>query len=168
MDLLPDTQNCGLRMRRECRERFPFYRTQRIPLVSDPGIHHGTCLMHVPWCVSRSLTADSRKTFPATHNVTYLLRGPWYEWRYPSVSRSLLEITQNNTAQIWTTSTSQSRSSYVVNRSEEWDISIYIACSKLAIDAIIDSKTHIHINATEETMDMRHKCEMLAKISNYS
>ena len=23
MDLLPDTQNCGLHMRRECRERFP-------------------------------------------------------------------------------------------------------------------------------------------------
>ena len=23
MGLMPDTQNCGLRMRRECRERFP-------------------------------------------------------------------------------------------------------------------------------------------------
>ena len=23
MGLLPDMQNCGLRMRRECRERFP-------------------------------------------------------------------------------------------------------------------------------------------------
>ena len=29
MDLLPDTQNCGLRMRRECRERFPCHRLQR-------------------------------------------------------------------------------------------------------------------------------------------
>ena len=26
MGLLPDTQNCGLRMRRECRERFPLHR----------------------------------------------------------------------------------------------------------------------------------------------
>ena len=26
MGLLPDTQNCGLRMRRECRERFPRHR----------------------------------------------------------------------------------------------------------------------------------------------
>ena len=25
MGLLPDTQNCGLRMRRECRERFPLH-----------------------------------------------------------------------------------------------------------------------------------------------
>ena len=26
MDLLPDAENCGLRMRRECRERFPRHR----------------------------------------------------------------------------------------------------------------------------------------------
>ena len=28
MDLLPDTKNCGLRMRRECRERFSRHRHQ--------------------------------------------------------------------------------------------------------------------------------------------
>ena len=31
MDLLPDTQNCGLRMRQECRERFPYHRGLTIP-----------------------------------------------------------------------------------------------------------------------------------------
>ena len=31
MGLLPDTQNCGLRMRRECRERFPYPRWLAIP-----------------------------------------------------------------------------------------------------------------------------------------
>ena len=31
MGLLPDTQNCGLRMRRECRERFPRHRRLEIP-----------------------------------------------------------------------------------------------------------------------------------------
>ena len=31
-----------LHMRRECRERFPRHRLQRKPLVSDPGMHHGT------------------------------------------------------------------------------------------------------------------------------
>ena len=38
-------------MRRECRERFfpP-------PQVSDPAIHHGTCITHVPWCMPGSLT----------------------------------------------------------------------------------------------------------------
>ena len=27
------------------------------PLVSDPGMHHGTCVMHVPWCIPGSLTS---------------------------------------------------------------------------------------------------------------
>ena len=56
MGLLPDTQNCGLRMRRECRERFPRHRLQWKPPVSDPGMHHGTCVTHVPWCMSGSPT----------------------------------------------------------------------------------------------------------------
>ena len=47
---LPDTQNVGLRMRWECRERFPRHRLQRKLPVSDPGMHHGTCVTHVPWC----------------------------------------------------------------------------------------------------------------------
>ena len=33
--LLPDTNNCGLRMRRECRERFPRHPHQRNMLVSE-------------------------------------------------------------------------------------------------------------------------------------
>ena len=35
---------------------FPTRRLQRKPLVSDPGMHHGTCVTHVPWCMSGSLT----------------------------------------------------------------------------------------------------------------
>ena len=56
MDLLSDTQNCGLRMRRECRKRFASHRFHRKPLVSDLGLHHGTCVTRVPWCMSVSLT----------------------------------------------------------------------------------------------------------------
>ena len=55
MGLLPDTWNCRLRMHRQCRERFPSYRFQRKSLVS---IHHGTCVTHVPWCMSGSPTRD--------------------------------------------------------------------------------------------------------------
>ena len=82
MGLLPDTQNCGLRMRRECRERFPRQRHQRKPLVSNPGMHHGTCVTHVPWCMSGSLTSGGGENVPgipgtcATRNFTYLARGP--------------------------------------------------------------------------------------------
>ena len=34
---------------------FPGHRLQRKPLVSDPDMHHGTCVTHVPWCMSVSL-----------------------------------------------------------------------------------------------------------------
>ena len=80
---LPDTKNCGLRMRQECRERFPRHRLQRKPLVSDPGMHHGTCFTHVPWCKSGSLTRGGGKKVPgipgacATRNFPHLVRGPW-------------------------------------------------------------------------------------------
>ena len=101
MGLLPDTQNSGLRMRRECRERFPRHRLQRKPLVSDPDMHHGTCVTHVPWCMSGSLNRGGGENVPgipgayATHNITYLVRGPWRRrrplpgqfWAIVSVSR---------------------------------------------------------------------------------
>ena len=82
MGLLSDAQNCGLRMRRKCRERFSRHRLQMKPLVSDPDMHHGTCVTHVPWCMSASLTHSGGENVPgipgacATRNFTYLARGP--------------------------------------------------------------------------------------------
>ena len=70
-------------MRRECGERFPLDRLQRRPLVSGPGMHLGTCVTHVPWCLSGSLTRGGGENVPgipgacATRNFTYLQRGPW-------------------------------------------------------------------------------------------
>ena len=83
MGLLLDTQNCGLCMRRECRGRFPRHRLERKPLVSDPGMHLGTCVTHVPWCMLGSLPRGGGENVPgipdacATRNITYLARGPW-------------------------------------------------------------------------------------------
>ena len=83
MGLLSNTQNCGLRMRREYRERFPRQRLQRKPLASDPGMHHGTCVTHVPWCMSGSSNRSGGENVPgipgacATRNFRYLVRGPW-------------------------------------------------------------------------------------------
>ena len=71
-------------MRRESLWRFPRHQLQRKPLVSDPGMHHGTCVTHVPWSMSGSLTHGGRENGPgipgacATSNFTYLVRGPWY------------------------------------------------------------------------------------------
>ena len=43
---------------------FPRRQFQRKPLVSDPGMHHGTCVTHVPWCMSGSLTCDDGENVP--------------------------------------------------------------------------------------------------------
>ena len=40
----------------ECPQRFPRHRLKRKPLLSDPGMHHGTCVTHMPWCMLGSLT----------------------------------------------------------------------------------------------------------------
>ena len=42
----------------------PRRRFQRKPLVSDPGMHHGTCVAHVPWCMSGSLTCGDGENVP--------------------------------------------------------------------------------------------------------
>ena len=49
-------------------------------LVSDPGMHHGTCVTHVPRCMSGSLNCGGGKNVPdilgtcAIYNFTYLAR----------------------------------------------------------------------------------------------
>ena len=49
---LPDSQNYGSRMRRECWEHSPRHRGLAIPTsIKD------TCLTHVPWCMQWSLTS---------------------------------------------------------------------------------------------------------------
>ena len=97
MDLLPDTQICGLRMRRECRERFPRHRLQRNPLVSDPGMHPVTCVTHVPRCMSGSLTRSGGENVPgiigacATRNFAHLVRIPCQRY----LARSYLPLSLN-------------------------------------------------------------------------
>ena len=43
---------------------FPRRRLQKKPLVSDPGMHHGTCVTHVPGCMSGSLTRGGGENVP--------------------------------------------------------------------------------------------------------
>ena len=82
MGLLPDTQNCVLRMHRECRERF-----SPPPRVSDP-----TCITVHASCTCRGACRDrwlvvsfevgGGEIVPgipgacATRNFAYLVRGP--------------------------------------------------------------------------------------------
>ena len=57
------------------------------PWASDPDMHHGTCVTHVPWCMPISLTSGflwhrCRENVPgipgacASRNFPYLVRGP--------------------------------------------------------------------------------------------
>ena len=50
MGLLPDTLNCGSRMHRECRERFPLHRGLAIPISITARA------LRVSWCMPGSLT----------------------------------------------------------------------------------------------------------------
>ena len=43
---------------------FPRRRFQRKPLVNDPGMHHGTYVTHVPWCMSGLLTCGDGENVP--------------------------------------------------------------------------------------------------------
>ena len=43
---------------------FPCGRLQWKSSVSDPGMHHGTCVTHVPWCMSGSLTRSGLENVP--------------------------------------------------------------------------------------------------------
>ena len=55
----------------------------RKKLVIDPGIHHDTCVSHVPWCMSESLTLGDGENVPGipsactTCYFKYLSRGRW-------------------------------------------------------------------------------------------
>ena len=108
MGLLPDTSNCGLRMRRECTERFPRHQYQRKSLVSDPGMHNGTCVTHVPWCMSGSLIRGGGENVPgipgacATRNFTYLARSPAADMS-PCylLSRSKTQMSSKNRIFVW-------------------------------------------------------------------
>ena len=61
---------------------FPRHWLQRKRLISDPGMYHGTCITHVPWCMSGSLISGGGDNAPGipgacvTRNFTYLTRGP--------------------------------------------------------------------------------------------
>ena len=61
---------------------IPRHRLQRKPRVSNPGMYLGTCVTHVPWCMSGSLTRGGGENVPgipsacATCHFTYLARGP--------------------------------------------------------------------------------------------
>ena len=58
---------------------FPRHRLQRKHLVRDPGMHHGTCVTHVPWCMLGLLTRSGGENVPGhsrrMHNPHFYVSG---------------------------------------------------------------------------------------------
>ena len=67
-------------------KRFPRHQLQRQLLVSDPGMHHGTCITHMSSRRSGALILGGRKNVPgisgacAIRNFTDLVRGPLWKF----------------------------------------------------------------------------------------
>ena len=97
MGLLPDAQHCGLRMRRECQQRFSPPPTPKEPKDSPPPtpsqlketasyrsrhasrhVRDARAVMHVGIACPRWRGKRSRHSWRMrTRNFPYLIRGPW-------------------------------------------------------------------------------------------
>ena len=121
MGLLPDMCNCRLPMRWGCQERFPHHRFQRKPLVNDPCMHHSTCVTHVPWYMSRSLTRSGGENVSgipgarATRNFRHVTRGSLGE-----ISCELQIIYRNQLYQLSRGPTSITRRKVISNMPSTW------------------------------------------------
>ena len=83
MSLLPDAWNCGLRMSRECRERFPPPPTSKEiasyrPRHASRHVRDARAVMHVGIAYPRWRGKRSWQSWcMRTRNFTYLARGPY-------------------------------------------------------------------------------------------
>ena len=69
-------------MVQEYRERFTRHPLQRKSLGSDSGVHHGTYVTYVSWCMSGSLTRSGRE-------IAHGIPGTWHSKLYASGKRPI-------------------------------------------------------------------------------
>ena len=92
---------------------FPRRRIQRKPLVSDPGMHHDSCVTHGPWCMSESLTHGGSENIPdipgacasAILRIWQEAHGDWLaEWFVFDIRQQLFRNAHPSpsTSQVWT------------------------------------------------------------------
>ena len=71
---------------------FPRRRLKSKSLVSDPGMHHGTCVTHVP-CMSGSLTRGGGENVPGISSAcASAIWRIWQEAHYTEVSQLKLSV----------------------------------------------------------------------------
>ena len=95
---------------------FPRRRFQRKPLVSDPGMHHGTCVTHVPWCMSRSLTCGDGENVPGIPRAcaSAILR----IWQEAHGWQSTIKFIWNHNNNTWRVNECAQRTSTITGRRE--------------------------------------------------
>ena len=141
-------------MRREFREHFPRHWFQKKPIINDPGMHHGTCVTHMPWCMSGSLTRGGGENVPgipgarATRNFTYLVRGPL--WR-PLETRIY----------VWWMSRRHS-SDMAINLFKKNRMTVFIA-----VDFAVPIKS-VHVKFDDDLMTLKHFPNHLTFKAGYS
>ena len=58
---------------------FPHHQLHIKPLINDPSMHHGTCVTHVPWCMSGLLIRGGGESVPGIplrmHNANFYVSG---------------------------------------------------------------------------------------------
>ena len=83
------------------------HRLQRKLLVSDPGMHHGTCLTHVPRCMSGSLIRGGGENINgipggcATGNFTHLAEAHCEGWVIPFTNSVIFKMFSCHDVIIW-------------------------------------------------------------------
>ena len=90
MGLLPDTQNCGLRMRRECRERFPRHRALAIPTCFTTRAgrsRHSRRMRNPQFCVSGKRPIENKNNMIAVFFPGFNRCIPVFDWFIPAVDR---------------------------------------------------------------------------------
>ena len=115
MGLLPDAQNCGLRMRGECREHFPCHRLHRKRLVSarhaSRHVRHARAVMHVEianprWRGKRSrhsrrmrnpqFCVSGKRPIEAGRHKRPWHQRPWYWPEWQGIFRSSFRTRSSN------------------------------------------------------------------------
>ena len=105
MGLLPDTKTMQVAHAPGIPGTFSPPPISKKLLVSDTGMHHGTCVTYGPWWMSGSLTRGGGENVPgipgacATRDFLYLLRGQYYRKNNaPTLNGRFTEGVYNDTA----------------------------------------------------------------------
>ena len=150
-------------MRRECRERSPRHWIQMKPLISYPGMHHGTCVTHVPWCMSGSLTSGSGGNVPGipgacvTHKFTYLVRGPLIGCHHQA--DVLSRTTSNYDASINICTYDSLYFNPITNYGFDWfsEVEVRIVCD-CVVSTYINCMISIDLSPTVYNLRRRNSC----------